>query len=75
MSSEREAEAEVGFWKSTMENEPVVDADPAWETSKENLQPVKVGRSATALKQATGLVSSDHQVVREATDAFEAQRK
>ena len=51
------------------------DRDYGWETSKENLQPVKAGRSVTALKQATGLVSSDHQTVREATDAFEAQRK
>ena len=46
-----------------------------WETSKENLQPVKVGRSAGALKQASDLVSSDQETVRKATEGFEKQRK
>ncbi len=46
-----------------------------WETSKENLQPVKMGRSAAALKQASDLVSGDSEKVNQATDAFNTQKK
>lgn len=45
-----------------------------WETSKENLQPVKVGRSAEALKQATNLVSSDKETAQKAALDFESQQ-
>ncbi|QDZ22057.1 mitotic spindle checkpoint protein Bub1/Mad3 [Chloropicon primus] len=46
-----------------------------WETSKENLQPVKVGRSAEALKQATGLVSGDRRAAQKATQEFEDKKR
>ena len=46
-----------------------------WETSKENLQPVKVGRSVEALKQATGLVSSDLGTAQEAARSFDEKRR
>jgi len=51
------------------------DRDYGWETSKENLQPVKVGRSVSALKQATALVSADQVEARQAAKDFDERKR
>lgn len=44
-----------------------------WDESKENLQPVKSGRSAKAFKNAFDIVSGDREKAREAVKRNEEQ--